>query len=458
MQSSITDQTKPDYYLFFILLIAILTHIALFVDVQRIEPFRGIAPDTESYNAPAQALLSTGSFSTSVENIKQPETTRTPGYPLFLAINYKLFGIQYSSVIIFQIIIGVFTIYLVYLICQKLWNISIARSAILLYILDFASFTYQHYVLTEALFTFLIVLAIFIWIEMNKRMDELNIRQFYFIPLSFGTILAFATLVRPVTYYLIIPIVLILTFCFINKRIYSKKLIAVILLISMPWIILIGGWQIRNYILTDSAQFSSIEGVNLLFYRAAGVLAIRDGIPLEEAQNNIIANLPEMNNLTPAQKSEIYMTTGKEIIAKQPLFFLKSQGIGFIKLLSDSGADDFLKYIGITEKSGPLSDIRVLPISGFFDKWLKKPVYFSSFLFGILYLMITYLFSSIAIITICLNKSKKKIDHYLIIGIILYFLLVSIGPEADARLRIPIMPLLSIYASAGIYIFKIQYT
>ena len=60
-----------------------------------------------------------------------------------------------------------------------------------------------------------------------------------------------------------------------------------------PWIILVGGWQLRNYLITGKAEFSYVQGANLLFYRGAGIVAQRDSISFKEAQERAAAKAKE---------------------------------------------------------------------------------------------------------------------------------------------------------------------
>src|SRR5262245_53727817 len=50
-----------------------------------LDPERVVAGDTASYENPAHVLISTGRFSTSLEEPSRIETLRTPGYPAFIA-------------------------------------------------------------------------------------------------------------------------------------------------------------------------------------------------------------------------------------------------------------------------------------------------------------------------------------------------------------------------------------
>ena len=58
-------------------------------------------------------------------------------------------------------------------------------------------------------------------------------------------------------------------------------------LLLLPAVVILGMWQVRNVRVSGSAEFSQIKNVNLLMYRAAGVVALRDGISLEAARDRL---------------------------------------------------------------------------------------------------------------------------------------------------------------------------
>ena len=58
-------------------------------------------------------------------------------------------------------------------------------------------------------------------------------------------------------------------------------------LLLLPAVVILGTWQVRNVRVSGSAEFSQIKNVNLLMYRAAAVVALRDGISLDAARDRL---------------------------------------------------------------------------------------------------------------------------------------------------------------------------
>ena len=58
-------------------------------------------------------------------------------------------------------------------------------------------------------------------------------------------------------------------------------------MLLLPAVLILGIWQVRNERVSGSAELSQTKNVKLLMYRAAGVVALRDGISLDAARNQL---------------------------------------------------------------------------------------------------------------------------------------------------------------------------
>ena len=120
-------------------------------------------------------------------------------------------------------------------------------------------------------------------------------------PLLLGLTLAVATLVRPVTYYL-----LVVASCVRGPgRTTAQRGPAVAgVAFLVPVVLLVGGWQVRNEREVGSWRLASVEAVNMRFYRAAAIVADREGIDLVTVQDRFRReNGPEPADATTARTS-----------------------------------------------------------------------------------------------------------------------------------------------------------
>jgi 4-amino-4-deoxy-L-arabinose transferase-like glycosyltransferase len=96
------------------LLFALATRLGALGWVYAHDPGRIAYPDSASYENPARAVLQTGRYAPSPEAPARPDVMRTPGYPVLIALVYRLFGPSRAALIIVQILLSVATVGLVY--------------------------------------------------------------------------------------------------------------------------------------------------------------------------------------------------------------------------------------------------------------------------------------------------------------------------------------------------------
>jgi hypothetical protein len=154
-----------------------------------------------------------------------------------------------------------------------------------------------------------------------------------------------------------------------------------------------------------------------------------------------------------------------EIIRRYPELFLKSQIFGMVKLLFGPGESALVVYAGSEEKdTGPEVDLLKMSPRVYIERWvLGRPAWFGLFVFSESYLLIVYIGVVMALwLLVDIRKQASRDDvksktrkgsNLLIWGIILYLLLISAGPEAYSRFRVPVMPFFCLYGGYGLYHF-----
>src|SRR5262249_6385213 len=132
-----------------------------------------------------------------------PETQRTPGYPAFLAIVYAVFGERPAAVSVVQILVGIATIALVFEIGRQLADPETALVAALVFALDPVSLTFHEILMAEATFAFLVTAAAAAGLRALSTRGSATAA-------AVGFFIALATLVRPASYFLALPVALVL--------------------------------------------------------------------------------------------------------------------------------------------------------------------------------------------------------------------------------------------------------
>jgi hypothetical protein len=81
-------------------------------------------------------------------------------------------------------------------------------------------------------------------------------------------------------------------------------------------------------------------------------------------------------------------------------------------------------------------------------KRFSSGISFITFLYAEIYLVVMYLGMALWLVSV-LAKKDIAITSILIIMIILYFFIISAGPESGSRFRVPVMPFLCLLAASG---------
>ena len=157
------------------------------------------AANTHSYVAPAESLVADGRFFRD----GAPEIIRTPGYPLLLTVGLLTGHVELVTVAL-QIIVSVASIALVYFLAWELTaNSTAALIASALAALEPLSIIFTVRLLPETLFTFLILASLWLLLRYLRTSSTLAL-------VATALMLAAATFVRPISYYLPPAIALLL--------------------------------------------------------------------------------------------------------------------------------------------------------------------------------------------------------------------------------------------------------
>jgi 4-amino-4-deoxy-L-arabinose transferase-like glycosyltransferase len=187
-----------------------------------------------------------------------PNAFVTPGYPLFLALLYYITGLAdiefLPAVRTVQVIISIGSIYLVYLIAQKSkGRIAAGILAAVIWAVYPTSFMANNRILTEVLYTFLLVCYIYsVIIAFEKQGMGWHALS--------GGILGITVLVRPaLAPFLAVPYIVKL----ITKR--DVRVLAGLLVAGLTFCCVMTPWWVRNYVVFDKfIMFATQTGDPLL--------------------------------------------------------------------------------------------------------------------------------------------------------------------------------------------------
>ena len=403
------------------------------------------APDTDSYLRDAQELLSTGTFGPPGD----PDIVRTPGYPLLLLPGVSA-GSPEVVTIVLQILLSGLTVLLVYDLGRLLaGDRRIALLAAGLYAVEPLSILYTSLLLTETLFTFLIVgaLDLLVRFQLSSRWRD---------AVWAAVALAASAYVRPVSYFLPLWLGGLLLVMALRPGPQRKRRLAQVILFGATAMLLVGAWQLRNVAVAGFPGFSAIEDINLYFYNGASVLAAEKGLPYYRVQEQIgyldrelyLEQHPEQVGWSDAERYRSMGRAGLRILRSHPGEYAFIHLEGVLRTLMDPGAVDYLRLLRLYPVQGGLLGEAV-------DKGIlatvmglaqKRPLAFwSTAALGIL-LGAYYLLALVGLVSRRFFLSATA----LLLAAAIYFVLISGGPASLSRFRHPVMPIVCLFAAAGI--------
>lgn len=368
--------------------------------------------------AQAQSLASTGAASNA---LGEPDTVRTPGYPIFLAA-FLITHLGYGGAIAAQKILWIMVVAVTTWACFRLTaSAAAAVVAGVITAIDLPALQAANSVLTETLAAVLVGAAV--WQAYRSAGDQRTGRA-----AVTGVVSGVAALIRPVAILMSVPLALAIVIAG-SRRVRIRAatmLVAASLVVSAAWIA-------RNYVQAGVATFSSIGNINLLLFRAAGTLAIGDPGGLDanfqrrQAELSVVACDAvvrhfgrDCQSVPIARRATLYDDLAMPIILGSPAATAMQAGRAFVMIMFGGGANMLSSVTGITGSAARMMafaytvPLAVLALIGIGYWW-----------------RIDRLAATLMLLTIA------------------YFIVMSLGAEAYSRFRVPFLPLYAMLAGGG---------
>jgi len=431
------------------LLAAFLLRLALMIAALTLTGTHVITQgDTASYLNPGRTLILHGAFASG----GVPEIDRTPGYPLFAEIT-GMIGANVLLVVVTQIVLSLVSLLMVRKIANQVFPDRNAGSiAVWLYAFEPLSIIYSVRLMPETLFVLLLLLVV------ERLLSFLRSGKLVTLAAA-GVLLAAATYVRPVSYYLVFPLAAGLAMAAPKEGGLRWKAPAVLLITVLP---LLAAWQVRNFAETGYRGFSSIAEKNLYFFQSAEVSAELQHLSLGEEQKQLgypediyyFAAHPNQRTWSQSQKLSFMREQAAKILAAHPFLYLQTHFAGVGVVAFTPGAAEFLQLLGaypagssmphrIVNEGVAVSAKRVI---------LAHPQVAITMALLEGFLLLLY----IASIRSCVSADRIGPAILMLVGIATYFFLISGGAQAVGRYRLPVMPELCILAAGGLTLSRIK--
>lgn len=398
-----------------------------------------LSADSSSYIIPASTLWSGMQFA----NEAGPEVFRTPGYPIFLAPGYVV-GVPVIIYAAFlQLILVFICASLVFKITVNISeNITAAHASAFLTLLSPEIILSQHLVLSEILFSFLLTLAAYLLVRWHHTArSSLLIAAFLTITI--------ATFVRPTSLYL--PYVLGCTIIFWSLLFdaIGKKVLTSIL------VLLVGGahmtatdlWKERNFQVSGQREFATVQSVNMNEYIAASIIASGEKKPWREVRSKY----SEAYHTLPAEERKKFANdTFLNSVKNYPVESIRIFLSGMFTNMFDAGLGDWVNFFELRRKgSGIIYKYKDMSLTEFVAYLVtKEKLLLLSSIIGFCYMLVTW-----TSFTYGTFRIEFKLPVIMLLTVIAYVIVVSSGPQSLSRFRVPVMPLILVFASIGLTTF-----
>ncbi|MBX3412155.1 MAG: glycosyltransferase family 39 protein [Pirellulales bacterium] len=402
-------------------------------------------PDTKAYLLISQSLLESGRF----ERAGEPEVFRTPGYPVLLLTAVALDRVEIVTIAL-QIALSIGTVLLAYRLAWALYQRrDIASAAAWFAACEPSAILYASKLLTETLFTFLFLAGLYLVVCYLQGGRARTL-------LAAGVCFAAATYTRPVGYYFALFVaLLLLARLFLERELFSRRSLPAFAYLLLV-VALIVPWQVRNHQQTGYAGFSSWP-VNALTYYSSIVRQREPGDSLIAAMSRarFLDDVefreahPEQAPWTPAQRFAAQEEAAWPAFRAAPGSTFRVYLQGVAATMTDNGmtivqglAGPLLPHDDDAAAKAPLGHLgrvgRAL---------VRRPA------FVLIYAMLQAIllgYIGFAVWGLVANRNHGRWEALLLLAAALYLLLVSGGPFGSHRMRVPIMPLISTFAAAGL--------
>lgn len=389
--------------------------------------------DSEAYLALAKNLLAHGVFSVDAAAPFSPQTLRTPGYPVFLLPFAALFGAPALPTALAQALLGAFTVVFFWRWLERTWGPRPAAAAALVLAWDPVSLFHTPLLLTETLFVFLVVWAL-------ERSDAALADGSPGKAGAAGLLWSLSALVRPISFYL--PLFLCWGWA-TRRRAMAAFLLGAFLL---P-----GAWMLRNRAATGQASLSSVGGVALIRYTAAGIESLRTGRPVAELDPELRAAAEAEfpgGFANEAEQGRAYAAYAGRIIRADPLLLAKYCAWGAVKTLGGTGLEMLVEAtVRARPQAGDMEFRAEASGQGTLALMRRHPWLWPLHAGYLLALAGLYLAAAWGLVTLWRPGSRLRA---LLLGGGAAYLLALSSSQGYYRYRIPLMPFLAAAAAAAL--------
>ncbi len=395
--------------------------------------------DSWQYHQIALNLLDGHGYSSEARPPYEADVYRPPGYPGFLRLVYAWSGPAVPAAIVLQIVLSLGAVLLTYYLVRAAGGPPRrANLAALFLALDPLSVTHANLLLTEIVSSLILLPALLLLARYWQSGSSGYL-------LLMGGLLGVGVLVHPMLVFL--PL-LLLVVPWLTGRTRSYAQGACGFLAAVLGLAPALGWMARNQAVADYGGISCVAAVNLLKYKAAGVMADLRGTSREIERDRLTRECE--NELPPGAtqgaKFRLWQRKGLVILRDHPVVFAKVFLKGILVELLGPDRDNLARFLygaTILGPNGKVSDalihqtVREKPVAAWeLIRYVALAVQ-----------AVTYLFLLVGLAALVIRRQWRLLVLLLLPA--LYVMALTGGPEGEPRFRVIYMPFFCMAAAVG---------
>lgn len=404
--------------------------------------------DSFDYYRLTENLINNRHFSLSDGAPFFSESLRVPAYPLFLAAIVVVFK-HILAVSAIQNILAALSAAILYKTARLFLTKKISIAATAIFAFEPGGILVSNVILSETLFIFLFLLAIYLFL---KQKDAPSLFGFFAV----GFIIGIMALTRPVALFL--PFIFMVFALFFYRGLPFKTLARLNIIFFAGFLLVIIPWSVRNKIIFNSWQISSVGAFNFYNYYLPEFISEKQNKNKEQVAESLRLrlsdNYPFYHYWSLKNSGEFKKISGETIKAnpfsfaayylrKTLAFFFTNDWRVLLRALKMAPKPPADADSGKALLGGNAGAVSQTILSGAFG--LKHFILLGGFLFwGLIDLLIIASVAESARL-----KNRRTFFTLFLFSLIIYFALAT-GPAAnEARYRLPVVPLMFVLAAIG---------
>lgn len=431
-----SEQYRHERFIFWSSLAASVLFLCIFIANHGINtPFSLL--NSDAYLPLAVELYEQGVFNHA--------TTHTPGYPLFLAFTAVPWGSVLPALVL-QALLLAFTAVYVYRLFEGVFSPRVRFAAALIFGIEPFTVFVATQPLSEALFLFLFIFGLY----SVRYAYTVRSKGIFFLG---GIVLGASALVRPVAFYLL-PILVLVVGLLLARR--NTRHVVMTALFAAGMLLIVLPWSYRNHVVFDTWSFSNKGPFSLYFYEVGEFIQYREGVSREEA-NQILLKRAQREYPDVQKQDDLGAPTYSAFLTRESFAILSESPMLFAKLrvlaLGTFFLSDGYRLLWYELSRGEIALPNITRAIATGDQaaivayFVSEPVQAVLFVLGLVFWVGALVLGSIGSLHGLVSRDARLVV-LASVALIAYFALMS-GLGAQARYRIPVTPFLFMLASYG---------